>query len=200
MYLECSSSDPATTAPPGAQALAKTTARRRRITPEDLRQFISVADPQISPDGNRVLLTRSHVGAKNETLSYLWIVEADGSVRVDLALEADDVEPSLAPLLRDAAEVEDLALEEAWLRCAEVLRKVACPAPHSVVGCENAAQRESPCAKRSCSPQGAVELMIPAAVEPSLRQKGDAVCQQPAAALEVDEQPGVAATRELTSP
>ena len=55
--------------------------------------------------------------------------EADGSVRVDLALEADDVEPSLAPLLRDAAEVEDLALEEARLRCAEVLRKVACPAP-----------------------------------------------------------------------
>ncbi len=61
--------------------MAKTTARRRRITPEDLRQFISVADPQISPDGSRVLLTRSHVGAKNETLSNLWIVEADGSVR-----------------------------------------------------------------------------------------------------------------------
>ena len=60
--------------------------------------------------------------------------EADGSVRVDLALEADDVEPSLAPLLRDAAEVEDLALEEARLRCAEVLRKVACPASHSAVG------------------------------------------------------------------
>ena len=29
-----------------------------------------------SPDGSRVLLTRSHVGAKNETLSNLWIVEA----------------------------------------------------------------------------------------------------------------------------
>ena len=69
MYFECSSSDPTTTA------------RRRWITPEDLRQFISVADPQISPDGSRVLLTRSHVGAKNETLSNLWIVEADGSVR-----------------------------------------------------------------------------------------------------------------------
>ncbi|MCH2590372.1 MAG: S9 family peptidase [Planctomycetales bacterium] len=61
--------------------MAKSTARRRRITPEDLQQFISVADPQISPDGSRVLLTRSHVGEKNQTVSNLWIVEADGSVR-----------------------------------------------------------------------------------------------------------------------
>ena len=61
--------------------MAKSTARRRRITPEDLQQFISVADPQISPDGSRVLLTRSHVGEKNQTVSNLWIVEANGSVR-----------------------------------------------------------------------------------------------------------------------
>ncbi|HAB10899.1 MAG TPA: hypothetical protein DCE47_04320, partial [Planctomycetaceae bacterium] len=61
--------------------MAKSTARRRRITPEDLQQFISVADPQVSPDGSRILLTRSHVGEKNQSVSNLWIVEADGSVR-----------------------------------------------------------------------------------------------------------------------
>lgn len=49
------------------------TRKRRPITPEDLTQFVSVSDPQISPDGSRVLMCRSHVGDKNQAVSNLWI-------------------------------------------------------------------------------------------------------------------------------
>ena len=49
------------------------TKKRRPITPEDLTQFVSVSDPQISPDGSRVLMCRSHVGDKNQAVSNLWI-------------------------------------------------------------------------------------------------------------------------------
>ena len=58
--------------------MARTSAKRRHITSEDLRQFISVSDPQVSPDGSRLLMCRSHVGDKNEVISNLWIVDTDG--------------------------------------------------------------------------------------------------------------------------
>lgn len=54
-------------------------ARRRPITAEDLGRIVFVSDPQVSPDGRRLLLTRRHIGEKNEYLGNLWIVDADGN-------------------------------------------------------------------------------------------------------------------------
>ncbi len=51
----------------------------RAVTPEDLLALQVVADPQISPDGSKILFAKKHVGEKNEYESNLWIVSADGS-------------------------------------------------------------------------------------------------------------------------
>lgn len=53
---------------------------RRLITAEDLLRFQLVSDPQISPDGERVVyaLQRTDV-EKNRCFSNLWLAQADGS-------------------------------------------------------------------------------------------------------------------------
>ena len=53
-------------------------ARKRRITPEDLLRIVLVGDPQVSPDGSRILFQRKHQGDKNETVANLWMVPAAG--------------------------------------------------------------------------------------------------------------------------
>lgn len=51
------------------------TAKRRRITPEDLLKFQIVGDPQISPDGKWIAFTKKHVNTeKNEYVTNLWMV------------------------------------------------------------------------------------------------------------------------------
>lgn len=54
------------------------TASRRKITAHDLEKFLLVADPQVSPDGAKILFTRKHTGDKNNTVANLWIVDTDG--------------------------------------------------------------------------------------------------------------------------
>lgn len=56
----------------------KTAGPSRHITPEDLLQLCFVGDPQISPDGSRLLFSRRHVGEKNKTISQLWTVAVSG--------------------------------------------------------------------------------------------------------------------------
>lgn len=61
---------------------SKPSQKRRKITPEDLRAFVLVGDPQISPDGSKILFQRKHTGEKNEYVTNLWIVETgDGTIR-----------------------------------------------------------------------------------------------------------------------
>lgn len=53
---------------------------RRRFVPEDLYQFVTVGDPQISPDGKQVAFVRTHMDAETrEPKSAIWVVPADGS-------------------------------------------------------------------------------------------------------------------------
>jgi dipeptidyl aminopeptidase/acylaminoacyl peptidase len=52
------------------------TPARRLISPDDLLQFQWLSDPQISPDGSRILFTRKTVGEKNAYENAIWI--ADG--------------------------------------------------------------------------------------------------------------------------
>jgi acylaminoacyl-peptidase len=52
--------------------------KKRLMTPEDMRCFILVSDAQISPDGERILFKRQHLGEKNDKKDNLWIVDAAG--------------------------------------------------------------------------------------------------------------------------
>lgn len=56
----------------------RTRSTRRPITPEDLRNFQLLGDPQISPDGTTIIFTHKKVGEKNDYQTNLWIVAADG--------------------------------------------------------------------------------------------------------------------------
>ncbi len=52
----------------------------RPLTPEDIFQLEAVADPQVSPDGKRVLYVRQFADIlADQRRSNLWIVNADGS-------------------------------------------------------------------------------------------------------------------------
>ena len=59
-------------------AKTRRAAKRRAITPEDLRRFQSIADPQISPDGESIVFVKKHIGKKNEYVSNLWMVDTSG--------------------------------------------------------------------------------------------------------------------------
>ncbi|MGA1517760.1 MAG: TolB family protein, partial [Phycisphaerales bacterium] len=56
---------------------SRSASRRRSIVAEDLLDLVGVSDPQLSPDGTRILFTRSEVDG-NRTVRNLWIVETDG--------------------------------------------------------------------------------------------------------------------------
>jgi dipeptidyl aminopeptidase/acylaminoacyl peptidase len=54
-------------------------AEKRPITEMDLFKFVWIADPQISPDGKRIVYVRVTVDAKKEGYdNALWIVDTDG--------------------------------------------------------------------------------------------------------------------------
>lgn len=72
-------------------------ATRQPITPEDLLQFRIVADPQISPDGSRVIFVRQHVGEKNEYVKNLWIVGSDSGEPRQFTSGGRDTHPRWSP-------------------------------------------------------------------------------------------------------
>lgn len=53
---------------------------KRLIRIDDLNRIVSVSDPQISPDGDRVLFTKKVIGKKNNYASHLCTVSLDGQV------------------------------------------------------------------------------------------------------------------------
>lgn len=54
---------------------------KRAITAEDLLRIVFVGDPQISPDGSRVLFSHKTVDDKNRYIVNLFTVDRDGSVK-----------------------------------------------------------------------------------------------------------------------
>jgi len=50
---------------------------RRAIAPDEFLRYQLVSDPQISPDGNRILCSKQHVGEKNRVMTNLWMVDVD---------------------------------------------------------------------------------------------------------------------------
>lgn len=53
---------------------------KRAIRAEDLLRFVFVGDPQISPDGGRILFTRKTVNDKNKYITNLFTVDLEGSL------------------------------------------------------------------------------------------------------------------------
>ena len=53
-----------------------------RVTAEDLTRFVGVGDPQLSPDGSRILFTATRTGEKNDRIGRVTEVEiATGKLR-----------------------------------------------------------------------------------------------------------------------
>ncbi|TPW10017.1 MAG: putative S9 family peptidase, partial [bacterium] len=70
---------------------------RRPITPEDLNCFIFVSDPQLSPDGERMVFVRKHVGTKNDYVLDLWMAPADGGNPARFTSSGKDSHPRWSP-------------------------------------------------------------------------------------------------------
>lgn len=51
---------------------------KRPIEPEDLLRFVFVGDPQISPEGDRVLFSKKTVTDKNKYLAHICTVDTEG--------------------------------------------------------------------------------------------------------------------------
>ena len=53
--------------------------KKRLITVEDIYEFHLVSDPQISPDGTRILFAKKHTNKdNNQSVSNIWMVPANG--------------------------------------------------------------------------------------------------------------------------
>ncbi|HSR42021.1 MAG TPA: hypothetical protein VLL48_07615, partial [Longimicrobiales bacterium] len=67
-------------APPGTTAQEAAAGDENRMTVNRLLDMEGVSNPQISPDGTRILFGRSHVNRmEDRQASEVWIMEADGS-------------------------------------------------------------------------------------------------------------------------
>jgi dipeptidyl aminopeptidase/acylaminoacyl peptidase len=53
---------------------------KRPIEPQDLLRLVFVGDPQISPDGDRVLFSKKTITEKNKYLAHLCTVDTEGHV------------------------------------------------------------------------------------------------------------------------
>ena len=54
--------------------------KKRNISIEDLKNFIGVGDPQISPDGNHIVFSRSIPNEKNKVVRNLWLCNLKSGV------------------------------------------------------------------------------------------------------------------------
>jgi dipeptidyl aminopeptidase/acylaminoacyl peptidase len=72
---------------------------RRPITIEDLLRFMTVGNPEISPDGGQIVFTVRTVDTeKNRYLSHLWLADVEnGSVSQFTYGEGDDGSPQWSP-------------------------------------------------------------------------------------------------------
>src|SRR5262249_37889427 len=93
------------------EAEASMTDSPRSLTIEDLAALHWIADPQISPDGSRVVFTRVWVNSEaDEYRTALWLVNADGTDLRRLTSGEFDTQPRWSP---DAARLAFVRAAEA---------------------------------------------------------------------------------------
>ena len=79
-------------------AAAADAADKRLITETDLFRFVWVADPRISPDGQRVAFVRVSVNKKKDAYdTAIWIVPADGREPARVLTNGTDTNPRWSP-------------------------------------------------------------------------------------------------------
>ncbi len=100
---------------------------RRAPTLDDMLDLVQVSSPQISPDGGRVLYTRSEIKdwKDNKRVSTIWIADADGSHAYQFLGSDKDRSPKWSPdgslvaflSTRDASDAKDGegATAQIWL-------------------------------------------------------------------------------------
>ena len=75
----------------------KKTPARRTITPEDLRNFKLVGDPQLSADGSRICFVVKKVGKKNDYQTSLWMGESEKGRPRQFTQGTKDSQPRWSP-------------------------------------------------------------------------------------------------------
>ena len=85
---------------PSAQAQS-----RRPVTLDDVLDLVQVSAPRISPDGSRVLFSRSEIEkwTDNKRVSTIWIANADGSNQYRFLASDKDRSPAWSPDGRQVA-------------------------------------------------------------------------------------------------
>ena len=80
-------------------AFAADAPAKRAITLDDLARLVRVGAPVLSPDGEWVLYTTSQIDVKEDkSISHLWMVKWDGSVRLQLTFGKESAsEPRFSP-------------------------------------------------------------------------------------------------------
>ncbi len=69
----------------------------KKTSAHDLFKFRIVFDPQLSPDGKRVLFTHRQIGANNRYLINLWITSVDNPEPREFTTGFNDTQPRWAP-------------------------------------------------------------------------------------------------------
>ena len=82
----------------GRRGSAARTPQPQGIQPEDLRGLVGVADPQISPDGQRIVFVQSHCEASGgRILKQLWMVPTTGGRATRFTAGERDSSPRWSP-------------------------------------------------------------------------------------------------------
>jgi len=71
--------------------------KRRKITPEDIREFRLVSDPQISPNGETVVFVHKRADKPNTFRTELWTVPSAGGAARSFTSSGKDAKPRWSP-------------------------------------------------------------------------------------------------------